>query len=155
MYLYRLSRLYRAALLPRTILYVHTVIKIMQCYAEILIPKVSCEPARSRMKLFLKKHSYFHPNLQKTWGLYNIIFVILICFHLTNFFEEEKFSALPSRNKVADEKTEHCNLMKKFVCLWKCKFSSGTLLLQGGRLNFSSPKKWKQVKITSMILQIP
>ena len=34
------------------------------------------------------------------------------------FFGEEKFSRLPSKNKVTDEKTEHCNLTRKFVCLF-------------------------------------
>ena len=32
-----------------------------------------------------------YPNLHKTSGLCNIIFVILTCFHLTNFFGEKKF----------------------------------------------------------------
>ena len=54
--------------LARTILYVHTVIKIMQYYAEILIPKISCELAQNRIKLFLKKHPYFHPNLHKAYS---------------------------------------------------------------------------------------
>ena len=30
--------------------------------------------------------------------------IILTCFHLTKKFVEEKFSWLPSKNKVADEK---------------------------------------------------
>ena len=37
---------------------------------------------------------------------HSAIFVILSCFHFTNFFGEEKFRWLPSKNKVADEKTE-------------------------------------------------
>ena len=41
----------------------------------------------------------------------------MFCFRTT-----EKFSWLLSKNKVADEKSEHCNLTRKFVCL--CKFSS-------------------------------
>ena len=40
-------------------------------------------------------------NLHKTWCLCNIIFVILTCFHLTYYFDEEKFSALPSKDKAA------------------------------------------------------
>ena len=47
------------------------------------------------------------------------------------FFGEEKFSALPSKNNVADEK-------KLFQ---SGKFSSATLFLEGSALNFSSPKK--------------
>ena len=43
------------------------------------------------------------PNVGKTWSLCNIIFVTLTCFYFANFFGEEKFSALPSRNKVADK----------------------------------------------------
>ena len=44
----------------------------------------------------------------KPSGLCNIIFVILTCFYFTNFLWYEKFSWLPSKNKVADEETEHC-----------------------------------------------
>ena len=43
-------------------------------------------------------------NLHKTSGLCYIIFFILTCFHLTNYFGEENFSWLPSKNKVADGK---------------------------------------------------
>jgi hypothetical protein len=35
---------------------------------------------------------------------------------LTNFFGEEKFNWQPTKNKMADEKTEHYNLTRKFVC---------------------------------------
>ena len=41
---------------------------------------------------------------------YHICYFDLLSF--TNFFVEEKFSWLASKNKVADEKTEHCNLTK-------------------------------------------
>jgi hypothetical protein len=51
------------------------------------------------------------PNMLKTSGVCNIVFVILTCFHLTNLFGEEKFSWLPSKNKVA----EHFNLTRKFA----------------------------------------
>ena len=57
-------------------------------------------------------------NLNKTPGLFNIISVIMTCFHLTNFLGEEIFCALPFRNKVTDEKTEHCNLTRKYMCLF-------------------------------------
>jgi hypothetical protein len=50
---------------------------------------------------------------------------------LTNGFGEKKISALPSKNKVADEN----NLVQKG------KFSSATLFLEGSALNFYSPKK--------------
>ena len=56
--------------------------------------------------------------------------------------------------KKPDEKNYQCDLKLKFVCLWKCKFSSATLFLEGSQLNFSSPKKfvkWKQVKMANMI----
>jgi hypothetical protein len=33
-----------------------------------------------------------------------------------NFFGEEKFSWLPARNKLADEKTENYNLTIKILC---------------------------------------
>ena len=56
-------------MLSRTILYVHTVIKIMQCYAEILIPIISCEPARKRIKSFLKKHHFTQTCTRPTSGI--------------------------------------------------------------------------------------
>ena len=62
------------------------------------------------------------------------------------FFGEEKFSALPSKNNVADQ--------KKLV--QSGKFSSATLFLEGSALNFSSPKKNLQMKAgqnTNMTLQ--
>ena len=49
-------------------------------------------------------------------------------------------------------KTEHCNLKRKLVCLWKWKFSSATLFLEGSQLIFYASKKivkWKQVKYWS------
>ena len=58
---------------------------------------------------------------------------ILTCFHFTNFFGEEKFCTLPSKNKVADEN----------LPLWTIFFSSATLSLEGSELNFSSLKKLK------------
>ena len=74
-------------------------------------------------------------------------------------FVEEKFGELPCIIKVADEKklvhsckTEHCNLTKKIICLWRCKFSSASLFL-----DFSSQKnfvKWKQVKINNTYYDI-
>ena len=61
--------------------------------------------------LFIDRNLYrsnlpvlFMVNLHKTWILCSIIFVFLIRFHLTIFFGEEKFSALPFKNKVVDEK---------------------------------------------------
>ena len=42
--------------------------------------------------------------------MYYIGYFDLLSFN--EFFEEEKFSWLPSKNKVADEKTEHCNLTR-------------------------------------------
>ena len=60
-------------------------------------------------------------------------------------FWEEKFKALPPKNKVVDEN----------LPLWTRFFSSATLFLEGSALNFSTPKKfvWFLVKITNMILQ--
>jgi hypothetical protein len=49
---------------------------------------------------------------------------------LANVFWEEKFSALPSKIKVADE--------KKLV--ERGKLSSATLFLEGSALNFPSQK---------------
>ena len=75
-------------------------------------------------------------------GLCNITFVILICFHLTIFFGEEKFCLLPSNENP---------LLTSFFSV-----SSTTMFLEGNALNFSSPEifvKWKHVKITNMIIQ--
>jgi hypothetical protein len=71
--------------------------------------------------------------------------LILTCFYLNTIFGEEKLSWLPSINKVADKrssKAKHCNLMRKILCLCKCKFSSADLFLKGSQLDFSSPKKF-------------
>ena len=59
-------------------------------------------------KLILDHNDLSISGKTKTSGLCNIIFVILICFHFTNFLWYEKFSWLPSKNKVADEETEYC-----------------------------------------------
>ena len=58
-----------------------------------------------------------------------------------NFFGEEKFSWLPARNKLADEKTENYNLTIKFLCPWKWKFSTDTLFLEGSQLPAELHKK--------------
>jgi hypothetical protein len=55
-----------------------------------------------------------------------MIFVILTCFYLAYCFGEEKFSALPSKNKVADE--------KKLV--QSGNFSSATLFVEGSAQKF-------------------
>ena len=78
--------------------------------------------------------------------------------HFDYLLTQKNFCWLPSKNEVADKKTDHCNLTKKFVWLWKCKFSSATLFLEGSHLNFSSPKKfvkWNQIRITNILLQRP
>ena len=38
-------------------------------------------------------------------------------------------------------KTKHFNLIRIFLCLWKCKSSSVTLFLEGIQLNFLSPNE--------------
>jgi hypothetical protein len=48
--------------------------------------------------------------VQITRGLCNII---LTCCHLTFFFGEETFFWLPSKTKVADEKTQHWKLTRQ------------------------------------------
>ena len=55
------------------------------------------------------------------------------CYHLTIFFGEGKFW-LPFKNEVADEKSEHCSMTRKFLC----KSSSATLFLEGSQLNYCS-----------------
>ena len=62
-----------------------------------------------------------------------------------DFFGEEKFSLLPSKNNEADEKTECCKSTKNIFL-----FSEATLILKGSQLNFSSPKKSSN---ESMLLQ--
>ena len=54
---------------------------------------------------------------------------------INDFFGEEKFSWLPSKNKVADEKKMNIAIWwKKNVYLWKYKFPSTTLCLEGSQL---------------------
>ena len=62
--------------------------------------------------------------------------------------------------RASSARTHHSS--RKFVYLWKCKFSSATLFLESstGAVSwiFIFPKKivkWKHVKITNMILQRP
>ena len=60
----------------------------------------------------------------------NIRFVALTCFHLTICFGKEKFSWLPSKDKVADENLyfqRHTNFLVKLQC---SAFSSVTLCVQ-------------------------
>ena len=65
-------------------------------------------------------------------------FVIVISY-LLFFFGEEKFSCLPSKNKVADKNLHfqrHTNFLVKLQC-----FLSVTLFLKGSEQNFFCPKK--------------
>ena len=56
-------------------------------------------------KLILDHNDLSISGKTKPSGLCNtIIFVILTCFHFTNFLWYEKFSWLPSKNKVAVKK---------------------------------------------------
>ena len=43
------------------------------------------------------------------------VFVILTCFHLTIFWQNN-VSLLPSQKNVADQKTKNCNLREKKLC---------------------------------------
>ena len=52
--------------------------------------------------IIIETLEYTPLNLNETCS---IIFVIFTCFHLMNFFGEEKFSWLPIKKKVADENT--------------------------------------------------
>ena len=94
------------------------------------------------------------PNQYKKWNLCNTVtFVILKCFHLTNSFVRGKNQR--AAFFVADKRffflNKRCNFTRKFVRFWKWK---GHFVFS--RLHFSSLKKyvkWKQVKVTNMILQ--
>ena len=77
------------------------------------------------IKTLKTKISYF-------WNS-NTVFVILICFHLTNCFGEEKFSWLSFRNKVADEKTH-----QPLCSPTKCQMEAYTLGLAQG---YKSPRR--------------
>ena len=73
----------------------------------------------------------------------DILTLILSCIHLTIFFGEEKFSWLPSKNKVADENSyfqRHTNFLVK-------------LFLAGSQLNFSSQKNC-QMKAGQYTIQL-
>ena len=69
-----------------------------------------------------------------------------------DFFGEEKFSWLPSKNKVANENL-HIQRQTNLLVKLQCSVPSLAIFLEGSVLNFYSPKqivKWKQVKITNM-----
>ena len=82
--------------------------------------------------VFQMNHHFFYrsfkrqkaANLHKTSGVCSIIFVIFWPTFIQQIF------LMPTKNKGAEEKTEHCNLTRKFACLWKCKFASTTLFLE-------------------------
>ena len=71
------------------------------------------------------------PYFQKKEHLsFDLLFKILTCYNLTNFFGELKIRWLPSKDKVADDKFQ----------FWTRFFASSTFL-GGSQLMFSSPKK--------------
>ena len=79
----------------------------------------------------------------------NIIFVISTCFHLTNFFGEEKFSWLSSKNKVADEDfhfQRHANVFVKLKCLVLELLFISHLVFRRERAEFFLSKKIRQMK---------
>lgn len=63
-------------------------------------------------------HHWFWSNLGKIGSLWYIIFVILTCSHLTNLFWEDKFSVLPSENKVADENQNSNMILQRLQVTW-------------------------------------
>ena len=68
-------------------------------------------------KLILDHNDLSISGKTKLSGLFNII--IICYFDLLSFYEffvVKKIQLAPSKNKVADEKTEHCNLTRKLVC---------------------------------------
>ena len=85
-------------------------------------------------------------NLQKISGLCICYFDLLL---FDKYFWRRKI-------QLADEKTEYCNLMRQLVHLWKCKFFISQFVFRRQPDEFFFSKKfvkWKQTKITSMILQ--
>ena len=90
----------------------------------------------------------------RTSGLRNIIFVILMCFHLTNLFGDEKFNWLPSKWLM-----KFCIFRGTQIFLSNHNFqffSSANLFLEGSALNFSYPKNYQMKagqKNPNMILQ--
>jgi hypothetical protein len=42
-------------------------------------------------------------HIASIYKFFRVDLILLTCIHLTNFFEEEKFSLLPSKNKVPDK----------------------------------------------------
>ena len=76
-------------------------------------------------------------NMLKTWSLCNIIFVILTCLHLTNFFGEEKFSAQTKCRMIRS-----CSkVLKPSIVIWRenlCAFESESYIGKKSLLyNFS------------------
>ena len=58
---------------------------------------------------------------------------------------------------MLDEKTEHFNLTRKFVCLWECNFSSASVFRRQPAEFFFSKKfvKWKHAKPILLYRLIP
>ena len=97
-------------------------------------------------------------NLHKAWSLCNIIFVILTCFHLTNFLENKNSAGCLLKTKWQRRSNFLVKLQWSVLELWTSVFSSATLFLEGSALNFLYPKKivkWKQVKIFQSVWSIP
>ena len=78
--------------------------------AQIALTITIASPKRNRFYFQSAKVSYFL-TCKRSEGYFEMLLS-------DNFFGEEILSWLPSKNKVTDEKTEHCNLTRKFVCLF-------------------------------------
>ena len=84
------------------------------------------------------------------------VFVIFWPALFDDFFREEKFSWLLSKNKVTDEKSEHCNLMRNFVCFWQIFIHHRLCFKKAARIIFLL-QKIRQMKAgqNNMMLQTP
>ena len=87
---------------------------------------------------------YLESNLQKIWSLCNITLLFWFASIWQILLQKEKISMLAPKHKVADEK--------------KLVFHQPLGFQKAAHWTLSSPKKmvkWKQVKITNIILQRP
>ena len=89
-------------------------------------------------------------NLQKTW---NIIFVILTCFHFMNFFGEKKSTRCLLKYKVADEKSSS-KVAHFHLALWFKKTAHWISLHQKNRQMKAGQNYKYDITKTSGLLQV-
>ena len=106
---------------------------------------------------FINDTVFQNSNMHNNSGLCSMIFIILICFCLTNFLENKNSAGCLKSQLLMEICTfqRQTNFLVKLQC---SVFSSATLFLESSQLNFFFSKKFvnrKQFTITNMMLQRP